>query len=120
MDTKFSEWLNAQMHERGWSMSELGRRAGVSHAQISNVINGIKPPGSKVCKGIARAFGLRDIEVLRLAGIADPEPPTDTPRLREMNVEFAQLSEDDQGFWLRAIRGYNAEKRQRGKTGKPD
>lgn len=38
----FSEWLNQEIEKRGWSYSELGRRAGISHSTISLVLS--KPP----------------------------------------------------------------------------
>lgn len=68
-----SSWLTSEMERRGWSNSELARRADVTHTSISRAING-STPGLDVCTGIAHAFRMPPEQVLRLAGLLPPLP----------------------------------------------
>lgn len=69
-----TEWLDQERIDRGWSLRELGRRAGVSHAQVSHVLSGSSLPGWDFCVGVARALGLAPELVLRRAGLLPPIP----------------------------------------------
>ena len=103
----FANWLNEQIDKRGWSQNELARRAGVSHAQVSNVIGGYKA-GEDFCVGVARAFGLTRREVFARAGIIEPEPDTSDPTNISMLYEFARLSREEQAHLLKEARALNA------------
>jgi transcriptional regulator with XRE-family HTH domain len=85
MENDFVSWLYSEMEGRGWSISELARRAGVSHVAISNILNHKRNIGIDVCSGIAHAF--RDsysyTEVFRLAGIFPPLPAAPDERLAQ-------------------------------------
>ena len=74
MENKFGDWINEQVAIRGWSFRELGRRAGKSHATISNVVAGKTKPTFDLCDGIAQAFGEKPVDVFRLAGLLPPAP----------------------------------------------
>ena len=72
--TQISEWLEQQLQARGWSSSELARRAGISQSSVSNVLTGKQIPGLEFCKGVARALDLRTEELLQRAGHLPPMP----------------------------------------------
>ena len=72
---KFINWLRTELKRRGWTYGEAARRGGFSASMLSKVMSKSSPPGPEFCKGIARAFDLRDEEVFRHAGILDPLPP---------------------------------------------
>ena len=72
--TKISEWLHQQLDERGWSSSELARRAGISQSSVSNVLTGKQIPGLEFCKGVAQALDVRTVELLQRAGHLPPMP----------------------------------------------
>ena len=74
MENKLGAWLTEELNRRGWSYRELGRRSGLSHVTISNVISGSQSAGVEFCKGVARAFGVPDVVVLRKAGIIEKPP----------------------------------------------
>jgi len=114
----FSDWLRAKLREDDRNQAWLAERSGLSQGYLSKVMNGERMVGHDACVAIARALGLRDIEVLRVANLADPEPPTDTPTIREMNQEFAYLTTEEQEFWLGMLKTYVAE-RKRGYTVSP-
>jgi transcriptional regulator with XRE-family HTH domain len=103
----FANWLNEQIDNRGWSQNEFARRAGVSQAQVSNVIGGYKA-GEDFCVGVARAFGLTRREVFARAGIIEPEPDGNDPTNLAMLYEFARLPKEDQAHLLKEARALNA------------
>jgi len=74
--SKLSDYLNTQIIDRGWSKSELARRAGVSISQTTDVLNERANPGAEFCIAVARALGNPPEEMLRLGGILPPLPPT--------------------------------------------
>lgn len=71
----FTEWLNQELNSRGWSQSELARRARLAPATISNIMNEYKTPGLESCRKIARAFDLPQSVVLQQAGLGDEQMP---------------------------------------------
>lgn len=73
----FAEWLSDEMLRRGWQQADLARAAGVTRATISNIINGMRGPGPRVCRDIARAFGVDEDEVLSRAGHRSGKPTAD-------------------------------------------
>lgn len=76
-DTKvaeFAEWLEKRLERKGWTLRELAQRAGLTHAAISNVLNGQRNPGLKFCLGIADALDEPPEFVMRRAGLL-PELP---------------------------------------------
>lgn len=46
---------------------------------------------------------MRDVEVLRIAGLADPELSDSTPSVREMIAKFTRLSDEDQAYMLKIV-----------------
>lgn len=120
MSTDFVAWLESEMSIRGLSQSELARRAGVTPPTINKILGRERFPGVEFCKGVARAFGMRDIEVMRIAGLADPEPPSDTPTLHEMIGKFTRLSDADQAYILKIVTALDeAEQAQKRRAKKP-
>ena len=76
VNIQFSEWLVSVMEEKGWSKSEMARRAHISPAAISDILSGRRDPGLLVCQGIAKALKVPPEEVLRHAGLI-PEGETE-------------------------------------------
>lgn len=74
----FSQWLNTELTDRGWSFRELSRRSGISTTHISEMANDRRAVGFDSCVSIARAFGLPPEQVLRRAGKLPPQPPAVT------------------------------------------
>lgn len=91
---EFATWLNEQLNERGWSRSELARRAHYSSSLVDQVINGtIKKPGVKFCEGTARAFRLPVEEVLRRAGRLPPITDEDARLFESIKARMGLLSQ---------------------------
>jgi len=67
--SNFCGWLKNKMDEKGWSQSELGRRSGISQAQVGRLLLGARQPGIKACKSLANALDCSVYDVYRAAGL---------------------------------------------------
>lgn len=74
---KLSEWLNAELRARGWSMRELGRQISFSPSLVSEVINERVPASADFCIAVARVFNEPPEKILRLGGHLPPRPKDD-------------------------------------------
>ena len=75
MNTKFTDWLDQELKNRGWTRADLARRASISQSYLSMMWTGTRSPSAEVCKGIARALGYPQEIVFRKAGLLDDPPP---------------------------------------------
>jgi transcriptional regulator with XRE-family HTH domain len=73
----FGIWLEGELEKRNMKPADLARSAGLDQGVISNLINNKRNAGVDSCKAIARSFKIPVTEVLRAAGIIDPEPDND-------------------------------------------
>ena len=71
----FTKWLKGELKARALSQTELAKRAGMSQAAISLVLDGKHKPGFAFCVRIAKPLGVSPVYVLQLAGLL----PEDTP-----------------------------------------
>ena len=108
MKNEFGEWVQQMIDERGWSQSELARRAGTTSTTVSRVINKERLPGIEFCRGIAKAFGLPEIDVLRLAGLASPARAQSTLR-DKLVIQLGDMTEEQLGAMERYARALLAE-----------
>jgi len=111
----FTEWINGEIRERGWSLRELARRSNLSSTAVINVMNQHRNAGSDFCKGLARALRISPEEVMRRAGILPPSPPH-TMRLSEVLRLFASLPEERQEtilIQMKALADEEARQRER-------
>lgn len=113
----FPTWLQNQLDDRNWKQADFARRTGVNSGYVSQIMNGVRSPGVEFCQKVARAFGIRDVDVMKIAGLAaSPAQDDATPSLRELITKFAQLSDEDQESVLKHVRALDemqqAEKRR--------
>jgi len=106
-----------ELETRGWTNSELARRAEVVPSTISMIISGSAKPGVDACLGIARAFNEDPVKVFRLAGLLPPLRTRQDLLDEAMNL-FDKLDAADQAriiviarAW--ALEGKEKRKRQR-------
>ena len=94
----FSEWLAAELSQRGWHQAELVRRSGLSVGHVSRIITGQRLPGPDAIQGIARALKMPVEEVMRKAGLL-PVPAgataDDLRSLAELYKKIEKLSGRD-------------------------
>jgi transcriptional regulator with XRE-family HTH domain len=80
MNNELGIWIEKECKKRGWSQRKLAYEAGISQAPISRIINKIPTHqneqlcGQKVAQALAKAFGVNQIYVFRLAHIFEPIP----------------------------------------------
>jgi transcriptional regulator with XRE-family HTH domain len=99
MSKKFPDWLNSVLQDKGWSQSELARRAGVSRATVSDVLLGQEKAGYKLCLGIASALNVPPETVLQVAGLLPGAPKQDEKR-QELIHLYEMMSEDNRNDQL--------------------
>jgi len=103
----FDRWLTGELNKRGWSNSELARRAGMVPSTVSMVRNGITAPSLDFCVKIAGALGLADVDVLRRAGLIKAIPPEASSE-EEMIRLYRRLPPIQRKAALYMIRGLDA------------
>lgn len=108
MSNELVGWLKQQIAERGWSVREAARQAGVSPTPLNHILAGKANPGLDVYRGLAKAFDVPVAHVLRLAGeIAPPleEQRAANPLLDEGCLLLSRLPTDDLATAVRFLRG---------------
>jgi len=95
MNASFADWLLDEMNKQGLSQATLARKAGVSRAAISNVINGTRGLGIELCTAIALALKIPPETVFRAAGILPSRPGTDED-FEELKHLFSQMTDEEQ------------------------
>jgi transcriptional regulator with XRE-family HTH domain len=98
----FAAWLDAELAQRGWSYSQLARRAGLSHSMLSRLRAGA-PPSWSACRLVAEALGLPPEEVFRQAGLMPPIS-SDQAEYEQFRHLLAQLSDEDRQELLEIAR----------------
>lgn len=89
-----TEWLEQELHIRGWSIRELARRAELAASTVTDVINGKAKPGFQFCVSVARALHVAPVDVLRRAGLL-PSLPEEIHEREELLHYFTALPADD-------------------------
>jgi transcriptional regulator with XRE-family HTH domain len=103
MENKFAEWLMQRLDEKGWSQSDLARRANIARGTISNILNGTRAVGPDTCLSIAKALNYPPEVVFRKAGILPPQDNQDETTQQAVHI-FTQLSPHYQDIALDLLR----------------
>jgi transcriptional regulator with XRE-family HTH domain len=121
MGNNFGKWLENQLEERGFTQSELARRARLTQSSISLVISGARQPGPDLVSAVARGLKLPPEQVYRAAGLLPPARDAD-PLTEEGIHILGQLEGEDKEEAIRQLRlrlevaekrgEYNARKRK--------
>ena len=116
----FSQWLESEMQARDWRQKDLIVRSGINSGLISQILSGQRTPGVETCRAIAKALGMKEITVLKIAGLIDDDEPAQFSPLIESTASMMKdLSEVDQED-IRAMVRNKWERRQRGKVRKAE
>lgn len=92
----FAEWLENELRERGWTQTELARRAGMSRAAISMLVNGRNHPKAETCIALARGFDLPAETVLMAADLLpENQVPDRDPSLQELMNLMKRMTEEE-------------------------
>lgn len=74
MDSKLIVWIKKELQLRNWSIRELARKSGISHAYIADILRGDKDVTWNFCLAIAHGFNEPVWNVFILAGMLDKVP----------------------------------------------
>jgi len=100
----FSDWLLMELNERGWSQSDLARKANINRQVVSSYINNPnKNHDPEILKMIARAFEYPPDYVFRAAGKLPPISEIDN-NISEIVYLLDQLPIQEQKEILDLIR----------------
>jgi transcriptional regulator with XRE-family HTH domain len=109
----FSSWLQSMMDDRGWRQADLARHGGLHTGHLSKVLSRERNPGVEFCRGVARAFGMPEIQVLEIAGLATNSDRTKfNPIVEAAASMLNDLSIEDQEE-IRAMIRVKWERKQR-------
>jgi transcriptional regulator with XRE-family HTH domain len=101
------------MKARDWRQKDLIVRSGVGSGLLSQILSGQRAPGVETCRRIAKAFGIPDIQVLEIAGLAtDNDRTRYNPIVESAAAMLNELSEEDQEDFRALVRS-KWERRQR-------
>ncbi len=78
----FYDWIDSELTERGWGVTELSRRMGITHSAVSHVLSKRNKPSTDFCSGLAKAFGVSPTEVFRKAGLLPKVEGVTDPQLQ--------------------------------------
>lgn len=95
MNNDFGTWLTTQLETKGLSQADLSKKSGMSPAQISRLVNGVRGVGEDSILAIANALNIPPETVFRAAGLLPPVPDCDS-RAVDLAYQIAQLDPDDQ------------------------
>ena len=99
----FTDWLNKEMIQRGWSMRELARRGSISHGSVANVLSGKTKPTADFCLGVARAFKIDHDYVLQKAGRISSIGNENNLTFQELVAHLSEMSIEEQREILRYV-----------------
>lgn len=105
-----SDYLAKELKARGWSMRELGRRSGMSPAQISEVVNENSNAGYEFCVKVANALGLSADTLLAMADLIQPLP-AEVPGEIDLVRLFRRLSSQMRDLALATLRTWTNRER---------
>lgn len=79
--TPFGAWLERQIEERDWTLTQAAKRIGLAQSNLSRYVNGDAAPGRKNLRVIAKAFdaGRDELEALLDAGRPKSTSPRPSP-----------------------------------------
>lgn len=99
---RLREFINNEIDEKGWTVTELARRAELAQPTVGDVLNGKTNPGLRFYIGMARALQVSVDHLLRLAGDlpANVVSPEDELTLAELLDVAKRLSPDERADLL--------------------
>jgi transcriptional regulator with XRE-family HTH domain len=94
MKAAFAQRLLMVMRERGWTQSELARRARIGRDNVSGYIRGKNLPGPAILNRLAAALSVGPEELI-------PMPEQDIPNGRKAHgFTLRHLADDGNRVWL--------------------
>jgi transcriptional regulator with XRE-family HTH domain len=108
----FTDWLLAEMEQRGWSQSDLARHAKVSNAAISDIFSGRRNIGKNLATALADGLDLPIQTVFRAAGLLPPDKKVNE-EIEQIVHEAERMNRDEQLELLSYIRWRNNQRKKK-------
>jgi transcriptional regulator with XRE-family HTH domain len=105
----FADWLKVELNKRNWDQAELVRRSGVTSAQISRVVTGVRGAGPELSIAIGKGLNLPPEEVFRARGWLPSQTEKESelklsPEVAEVAAEIEQLPLESRRIVLHVAR----------------
>jgi transcriptional regulator with XRE-family HTH domain len=84
--------INTELDRRGWTLSELARRAGLSRSTFHATLTGKNAVTFEFCAAVAEAINVPPEQVFRLAGLLPPVADGET--VSQITYLARQLDQD--------------------------
>ncbi len=91
--TVFTNWLEEELKNKGWSYSELARRANTHRTTVSAVMTGRNKVTWEFCANVATALGTSPIDLFKKADLIETDE-TDG-KIEEVMQIMSQLNDTD-------------------------
>lgn len=95
MSDQLIEYLSEQLQKRRWSQRTLAMYAGISPNTVSYAMQGKTIPDPETIEKLARALGVDEYHMLRLAGHVEGPRQSNALKIRpkKRNIEGLQLAD---------------------------
>ena len=102
----FRDWLANELERRGWTASELAKRANISPSTLSRILDDREPysVGVEPAQKIAIGLGESPEKIFMLAGLLPIPPGEHDPIVHEITSLVKQLQETERKEVLDFIR----------------
>lgn len=107
-EQRLATWIKNELAKRDWNQSDLARRAGLTRARVSQILDESKPrmvriPGDATINGLARALSVSSTQIRTIIGeemgiptrpvpVGDPALISDDELLSELGRRLAARS----------------------------
>jgi transcriptional regulator with XRE-family HTH domain len=110
----FPAWLQDQLDDKNWRVTDLAKHSHISDAAISRILKGLRKPDTDTLLAFSTALNISPIIMFRQAGKLPKETAT-TNLVEEIAHETSDMPEADQQEILAFIRMKNNLRNQRKK-----
>ena len=95
MGDSLGAWLKNEARQRGYSLREVGRRAGISQTTVARIARGdVRSLSAETIIALASVFDAPLVDVYRLAGLLPDAAPVTLPE--QLETYLKRLSLEDQ------------------------
>ncbi len=102
VDMDFVDWVKSEMEKRQMNQSHMADIGGITRASINKFLQRQqRSAGPELCRAIARAFKLPEVEIFVKAGlIQKPSDKTDLLSEQLYNLSKTELDEDEKQLMI--------------------
>lgn len=99
----FRDWLQDQINQQGWTLSDFARRSGIKPSSLSRVLDGSRNAGTELCSKIAKALDLPEDFVFRKAGLLREKQSGPNEEIEEIMAILESLTPEEREDVLKYV-----------------